>query len=306
MRILVTGGTGFVGRSLVRRLLEAGAQITLLTRLSKPNLEPRAKTIVLGSETWSQEAIGEAIKICSPEAIVHLAGCINAESFEALYEANVFLGERLMAAAQDEAPWARILIVGSAAEYGPPAGPDGLSSEDDAARPHSAYGIAKLAQTFHALARAGAGQPIVVARLFNPVGPGMPKGLAFSDFAAQLATGVGTLRTGDLNTERDFMDVNEAARILVELLSNAAAVGKIVNVCSGVAQSTRLCLERLIASCARPIEIVRDPALSRPSGVQRIMGSTRRLEKLGIQAASPDLNKALNALMRQAMNFPID
>lgn len=202
-----------------------------------------------------------------------------------------------MAAAGSVVPKARIVVAGTAAEYGPPAGGDGTSREDDNCRPVTAYGIAKLAQTLLALIRSGRGQPICIARIFNPVGPGMPDGLAFQDFARRLAAGPDQLATGDIETCRDFMDVEEAARILVELLTCSRAVGQVVNVCSGIAQPVRGGVERMLARAGSALRLVTDPALARPADVRSIRGDTTKLEAFGIRPASADIAQALDKLV---------
>ena len=296
MRVLLTGGTGFVGKAVCRRLACNGDVVGQLVRRT-PTGPPDNEPYVLGTGKWSEAAMAEAMSAFLPDAIIHLAGGPDALSIELLYELNVFLGERIMATAALICPEARILIVGSAAEYGAPAHPDGTSREDDIPRPGTHYGIAKLAQTLHALSRARSGQPIGVARLFNPVGPGMPHGLAFADFKIRLAHGANQLATGDIDSARDFMAVDDAARILSELIRCSGVVGKVVNVCSGVAQPVRHGLDRMILRTGRQIELVRNPAFDRPSAVRVSRGDTAGLEMLGILPAASDISSALDALM---------
>ena len=245
------------------------------------------------------EALETALRRAAPAALVHLVGGMR-NDIATLYRDNVVLGETVMEAMARAAPSARILVVGSAAEYGRPAR-DGVCREDDEPRPVTPYGIAKLAQTRHALLRAGRGQDVAVARLFNPVGPAMPQGLAFADIARRLAGRPEALATGDIDAARDFLDVEEAARILAGLVAHPHARGRVVNVCSGVASPLRPHVERLLARAARrfgrEIALRRDPALMRPSDVPSLGGSTERLRALGIAPASPAIDAALDALL---------
>ena len=295
MRLVITGGTGFVGRAAVAEALRVGAEVVLLTRDSAASAPPGVEILGLGHARWTEEALSSALRRIRPEAILHLAGGPGQEPLEGLYEANVFLGSRLLDAAREIVPDARVVVVGSAAEYGPPLGADGRSREDDPARPITAYGIAKLAQTLHALVAARAGQSVVAARLFNPVGPGMPRSLAFADFAAQIAGGGGHLVTGDIDTERDFIPVAEAARILLDLAVSDGAVGRIINVCSGRAQPVRWGVEHMLARSRRNIELV--VRGGHPAGVRTIFGDTAGLRALGIAPGSSDIGPALDGLL---------
>ena len=297
----LTGATGFVGRSLVRRLAERGDAPIVLRRASLAEArgaDGKGVEAIIVPEPWTREALEAALARARPDALVHLAGGMRSD-VAALYRDNVVVGETVMAAMERAAPLARTLVVGSAAEYGHPAR-DGVCREDDEAQPVSAYGIAKLAQTRHAMLRAGREQDVTVARLFNPVGPGMGEGLAFGDFARRLGLRPDRLRVGDIDSARDFLDVEEAARILVELLVHPKARGRIVNVCSGVATPLRPHVERQLARAARrrgrEIGLEQDPALLRPSDVPSLSGSTERLQTLGIAPASASIDAALDAL----------
>ena len=299
MRALVTGGTGFVGSALVRQLMGQSAAVGVMTR---SDTAPILQTTVfpMGSGPWSEDAIFRVIGTFRPDTIFHLIGGPQ-ESIAALYEVNVLTGERLMSAAARGAPDARIVLVGSAAEYGPPARPDGVLAEDAPCRPLTAYGVAKLAQALNGLVRARAGQPITIARLFNPVGPGMPGGLAFSAIAQRLVAASDTLATGNLDVARDFLDVDEAARIVAQLARTSAAVGEIVNVCSGVAVPLRVGVERMVARMGRPIRLFSDPGLLRPGDPPCIVGGVRKLEAIGIRPASPEIGPVLDRLLDQCL-----
>jgi nucleoside-diphosphate-sugar epimerase len=293
-RALVIGGTGFLGRQVVNELLGRNIAVTLFSRTEvapSDGITP----LCLGTSRWGVDTLAPAMAAAAPDLVLHLAGARHAASIEDYYEANTFLAERIMAAHLEATPEARLLLVGSAAEHGI-VGHDGLATEDDACLPSTPYGVSKHAQTLHGLARARGGQPIVIARLFNPVGPGMPSGLAFADFARRIAT-EDHLSVGNLDVSRDFLSVREAARIVVELSLSRGAIGHVVNVCSGVATPIRFGLELMIAKSGRQIQVARDSTLLRLHEVPSIRGSTQRLQDLGIEPATADIRRELYALM---------
>lgn len=295
MLALVTGANGFLGTHLVRYLVSTGASVVRVVRSSTG--DTRTTEMVLGTDRWAQSALSEALARIRPDVVFHLAGASRAVALEALYEANLFLTKRLLDAAAQLEPCPVVVVLGSAAEYGHPHTPGDASRETDPCLPISAYGIAKHAQTLQALAHARQGQPIVVARLFNPVGAGMPSGLALSDFARQILRGETTLRTGNLDVARDFINVGDAARAVVELSECPLAQGRVTNVCAGYAQNLRGLLERMIRIADRRVRIETDRLLFRAADVPLIYGDTHRIRALGIRAPSGDLTESLNALM---------
>jgi GDP-4-dehydro-6-deoxy-D-mannose reductase len=298
MRALLTGGSGFVGAALTRRLMKAGATVGHLTR-SGTMTPPKVQVIVLGEAPWSETAIASVIEAFKPDAIFHLAGGPRA-SLDDLYETNVFLAERLLVVAASSAAAARIVLIGSATEYGHPTTPDGVLDEDAECRPATAYGIAKLAQTLHGLVHARAGQRISIARLFNPVGPGMPASLAFAAFAQRLATGSPTLATGNIDVARDFFGVDDGARVIAEIAACDSAIGEVINVGSGIAQPLRPGVDRMAARTGRRVQLVCDPDLVRSNDPPVIVSGTRKLTALGIRPPSPDIGRALDALLDEA------
>lgn len=296
-RVLLTGGTGFVGQAVQLHLGNLGIATTTLTR--RPDSQA-PRHLCLGEGRWSTEAIAEAIAEARPSAIIHLAGASRAPTIDQLYETNVLLAERLMTAAQLAAPAAAVLLLGSAAEYGV-VKENGVADETDPCLPVSAYGITKLAQTLHGLARARSGQPVVIARLFNPVGVGMPLGLAFADFAQRLVSS-GRLEVGNIDVKRDFFPVREAARIICELAFKPEATGQVVNVCSGSAQPLRSGADHLVRCFGRSAEIVSNPQLFRANDVGIICGGTGRLKSLGIRPASPEILQELEQMMEALLD----
>src|SRR5262249_30255007 len=133
------------------------------------------------------------------------------------------------------------------------------------------------------------GVPVLVARLFNPVGAGMPERLALPEFAGQIGAGMATLHVGDLDVARDFIHVTEAARLIVALASDPANFGRVVNVCSGVSIPLRQMVEQMIRRAGRPIELLTDPARLRPGEMRDLRGDTSRLRAAGLRVTPLDI-----------------
>jgi GDP-4-dehydro-6-deoxy-D-mannose reductase len=177
-----------------------------------------------------------------PDWVVHLAG--STRPGPQLWRANVGTTLGLAMGLAGSAPRARLLGIGSAAEYGPGGGAP--LDERAPAAPVSEYGRCKLAQTLLTTSVAARfGLHALVARPFNLVGPGLPAHLVAGRLCAQFAQldTDGEIELLHCDTSRDFVDVRDAADAYWRLVREAEP--GIYNVCSGTAVSLR----RLVALC---------------------------------------------------------
>lgn len=276
-RAIVTGADGFLGRHLVRELEGRGVAVTPLVR--------RPGAAMAGSVAPAMDwvlRIREIIDQTAPDVIFQLAGRTRGTAAE-LEQANLGLTRSVMAALDALGASPLLVCCGSAAEYGA-AIADGVPvAETVRCAPAGPYGATKLAQTRAVLDHAAAtGAPVLVARIFNAIGPGMPPHLALGDFASQLARrpGPDMLRVGNLGICRDFVDVADVAAAMVRLAANPAARG-IVNICSGVPTPLYRLVERLIAVSGRRVSIEPVAERMRPGELAVIIGSTDRLREFG-------------------------
>lgn len=246
-RALVTGGTGFLGSELGRELVAHGADVTAVGRSSGDVTDPRAV----------RRLVAEA----RPTHVYHLAGARDGELDE-LLRVNAWGTVNVLEAVAAEAPRARVLVVGSAAEYGETSREP--VAEDHPLRPVTDYGVAKAAQELAAVAvEARRGLHLMRVRLFNVLGPGEPTSFVASAIAGQIAAiQAGAehppLRTGDLSTRRDFVDVRDVARAL-RLAATSGETGAVYNICSGVATPIRRLVDELLAVAGVDIAVESTP-----------------------------------------------
>lgn len=297
----VTGASGFIGRHLVATLEQTGWRVAVARHGSGAGRGPN-----LGPFPWTATRIRAALSEVGPDVVFHLAGLSRASSAAELFQANtVAVAELLDAAAQENcAP--KVVLAGSAAEYGR-VPPEAIPvTEAHPCRPITDYGVSKHAQTLLGLARSSSGQPVLIARIWNPVGAGMPSHLALSNFAAQITTMPpkgGFLRVGNLDVARDFIDVWELARLLVRLAEHPDATG-VVNLCSGRAYVLRELVESLVRWSGRNIKLVQDPSRIRVGELPLLYGDTSRLESFGLRPVAPDFDTILPRLLAVAAHPP--
>src|SRR5260370_4192438 len=170
MRLLVIGGSGFLGWHVWQRATAAGAAVVTAGRAGLPD-SPGHRQVDLA--TGDPASIAEMIASVAPDAIANCAGAtaggpdvlapVNVTGTYALVRAMLLAGTR-----------ARLVHLGSAAEYGR-AEPGVPVDESAPPRPVTPYGATKLAGTRLVQLGRAAGLDAVVLRVFNPVGAGAPE-----------------------------------------------------------------------------------------------------------------------------------
>ncbi len=200
-----------------------------------------------------------------------------------LIRTNVTGVSNILAAAREHAPTCRIVLAGSAAEYGR-VDPAHLPIRETAVcEPVGEYGRTKLVATVLALefARTSALE-IDVVRPFNVVGPGVPRHLLVGALIerireAQSAGVASAIHVGNVDTTRDFVAAEDVAGGIVGLLEKEHECG-IYNLCSGRAVSIREVLLTLLSFARVPLTWEIDPRLVRPEDVPVSFGSYAKAE----------------------------
>ena len=242
-RVLVTGGTGFLGRPLVEALVPIAGQIVVAARSSA--LVPsgvRSSVTDLAREGASTSLVQET----RPDTVFHLAGRRPASAGEpasATLGLNTLAAVELMTVCADLGV-SRLVLVGTADEYGDQAVP---VSEDAPLRPITIYGASKAAASLHALAlHRSHGLPVVIVRPFSVYGPGAPASMFLAE-AVDCAVRGEPFRMTHGTQRRDFVFVDDVVRGVLAAASAERAVGRAFNLGSGESHRLRDVAERLWA-----------------------------------------------------------
>ena len=308
MRVLILGGTGFVGTHLARACIEAGDETFVASRSAGRvvrNLALDAHVARLTADVTDEPSLVAAVAAARPDRIFHLAGHASVSasfgSEEEILRTNVLGTLHVLRAAREKAPHARFLYVGSAEEYG--RSENQPLREDEPLRPLTPYGVSRASASLIALRFALAEKLHVVrTRSFNHTGPGQGRTYAAPSFAHQVieARARGERRfavsVGDLTVRRDFAGVSAVVRAYRALLEKGAS-GEVYNVCSGVALSLEELLRRIgalagVEPLPRP-----DPALVRRVDVPVLHGDPARLEATVGFSLRDSLDEDLRALV---------
>ena len=258
MRLLVLGGSGFLGGHVRRRARAAGLDVVTAGRSGLPD-SPGHRVVDLAADDPAR--IAAMLAEVSPDAVVNCAGA-TAGLPETLVAANVNGTYALVKAMLLAAMPARLVHLGSAAEYGR-AEPGIPVSERAAPRPAGLYGSTKLAGSRLVDLAAAAGLESVVLRVFNPVGPGAPRTGLPGRLAAELrqAAAHGTdVRVGPLDAVRDFVDARDVADAAVAAAAATRPPRPVLNIGSGRAVPVRAMVNELLAISGSAATVHEDAA----------------------------------------------
>ena len=291
MNVLVTGIGGFVGGHLVD-FLRAEHPDMGIAGILRPGREApetmREGVRLIEADLEDAASVEAAVAAVRPRRIVHLAGQSSVhESWlnpAATLRNNLIGLLNVFEAVRRRKLSPRVLVVGSAEEYGavdPDAPP---ITEDAPLRPLSPYAVSKVAQGFLALQYALSREMAVVrTRTFPHTGPGRGAAFAESSFARQIAEVEAgrrrpVLEVGNLDAIRDFTDVRDVVRAYWMLLERGNP-GEVYNVCSGRGRSIGDVLRALLEISGVHVDLKVDRERLRPSDLPALVGDPTRLRE---------------------------
>jgi len=243
-RYLVTGGAGFIGSHLSELLLREGHEVVVLDDLSTGRLdnvkhlesESRFDYVI---ESVANEPLLQNI-IDNMDAVFHLAAGVGVMSVVQspvhTIESTLF-GTELVLHAASMAGSKKVLITSSSEVYGKGTKVPFEEADDMLFGPTSksrwSYGCSKAIDEFLALAyHKQMKLPVVIARLFNTVGPRQvgDYGMVLPRFVNQALSGGPITVFGDGEQSRCFVDVGDVVDALYKLMQSKKAEGQVVNV----------------------------------------------------------------------------
>jgi nucleoside-diphosphate-sugar epimerase len=225
------------------------------------------------------EEVDGLVAGAAPDVIVHCAAISSVTHGEALdYYATNVLGVKNMLAAAAKLPGRpRFIFISTAGVYGNQ--PVEHLHEGLAPLPVHDYGMSKFCAERWVSIYADQLDTTII-RPFNIVGPKQNKTFIVPKLAKAFATGKKTIQLGNLDVYRDYIDIDLSCEILIELIQAKAAVGEIVNLCTGHG----ICLRDMITAMEKlagyTIEVEQTPEFIRKFEVWRLLGSSDKLVSL--------------------------
>ena len=249
-RILVTGGAGFVGSNLVKRLLRESARVTVLDDLFTgrlENLPAQGFEFVKGSVT--EPALVEKL-VTANDLVFHLAArniVVSTKNPREDFETNIGGTLNVLLAAR-AAGGKRVVYTSSTSVYG---NPRHLPiNEDDHLSLLTPYAVSKLAGENYCMAfYESYGLPSTAVRYSNIYGPGQDPANPYcgvvAKFIESLFAGEPPVIHGDGNQTRDFTFIDDAVEATLLALTSERALGEVFNVGTGVETSVNQLAETL-------------------------------------------------------------
>lgn len=259
--VLVTGGTGFVGRRLTHALRTAGRPTRLLVRRPLAIEGAESKQVDFADAAALSDAAVGCIAVCHLAARAHVLGAAPGDAQALFDDANVALSTRLAEAAFD-AGVRRFVFVSSIGAVGTHSEPGAPLSEASPCHPTSPYGRSKLkAERQLQEVAARRGRELVIVRPPLVHGPGAPGNLA--RMTRWVAKGV-PLPFGGLRNQRSLVHVDNLAAALLQCLDDPRAAGQTFHLRDAQDYSTTEILQAAGRSCGRAARLFRlpTPALS--------------------------------------------
>src|SRR3954463_2958628 len=272
MRVLITGGAGFVGSHLAEALLDRGDEVFILDNLSTGSidnvvhLKPNPKFHYTIDTVSNEPVLAELVDRC--DIVVHLAAAVGVklivEQPVHTIETNVHGTEVVLKHANKKK---KLVVIASTSEvYGKSTDVPFREDADlvlGATTKHRwAYACSKMIDEFLALAYWKERKlPVIIVRLFNTVGPRQTGqyGMVLPGFVRQALENKPLTVYGDGSQRRCFCSVFDVGAALVRLPQSPAAAGKVVNVGSQEEVTIQDLAERVRALCRSKSEIVHVP-----------------------------------------------
>lgn len=286
MKVLITGGAGFIGSNLSRILLESGSasEVRVLDDLSTGSLKNLAglDVVFIEGSILDFDALIAAAK--GVDSIVHL-GAIpsvprSVANPRASHDANATGTLNVLEAAR-EVGVGHVVVASSSSVYG--SNPKLPKNEEDYTRPMSPYAVSKLATEGYALAFQSAyGMKTLAFRFFNVYGPGQAAGHSYAAVVPKFMDAALAGRPlevhGDGTQSRDFTFVDTVCEVISKAIIGRVSSNSPVN----LAFSTNTTLLELIDALEEQLEtkIARNFVSPRVGDVKASQADSSRLEKL--------------------------
>lgn len=247
-RVLITGGSGFIGATLARAELAAGRDVHLLLR-------PEARTGRLAelagrftrhdADLRDAGAVRRAVGAARPDVVYHLAthGAHPSECDRGTTLATNLTGTANLLDALAGRDYRALVHAGSSSEYGHK---DRPMTSADALEPRGDYGVTKAAATLLCRAEALRGAPVCVVRIFSAYGPLEDPTRLASAVLGSCARGVPPRVTAG-HQPRDWVYVDDVVELLRRAAECPAARGRILHAGGGRRQTVRDLVETAVS-----------------------------------------------------------
>ncbi len=229
-KVLITGGSGGLAKAIIEAI-ESLSSYELYVSCRRKDTDYN-----LLCDVTDEKQLLSLLDSVDPELIIHLAATFSSD-FNHAYQTNVQSTQHMLEYIKKHKKNTRILLIGSAAEYGLVQVNENPIAEEHVLKPVSVYGITKSWQTQLIGMYAEDGVDVLCARIFNLYGENISDRLFPGHFQNQirqvLAGGLSKIDVGNLSNIRDYISTMDAANQIMDIISLGKS-GGIYHVASGI------------------------------------------------------------------------
>lgn len=281
-KYLITGANGFAGRHVCKYLCKHVSNSEIVgIDVNEDSLGVKDYDVLIGN-VLDYDFINKVIREVKPDTIIHLAGIIQSIYFTEVYKVCLISTWNILESVRNVNPEVLVISTGSSAEYGRIDMKSLPIIESSICNPITTNGIGKYMATLmlqnytniYALRT-------MIVRPFQLIGKGISEKLVPGAFYKEIClakeSNVSEIKVGNLNSYRDFVDIEDFAEALYQL-SRSPRSGEIFNICSGVPVKILDLLTMMIKKSGKDFQIVADPTkLKREADIDMIYGSFEKI-----------------------------
>ena len=295
-KILISGGTGFIGSHLIPKLVEREHDVWSLERYVTGRYSESKNIKTVFGDLRSHFAVRNIIRQVQPDFVIHLAA-ISAVSYSyehpnEVMDTNLVGTINLAESCLREVPnFKQFLFASTSETYGNQT--EIPIKETATLYPNSPYAVAKTAATMYLeYMRDAYNFPITLCTPFNTYGRIKNRHFVTERILTQMLEGAKELRLGDPDPVRDLVFRDDHLNAYLTMLKNVDAVGEKVNFCTGKGYS----IAELVSHCAEATgwsgEVVWYTIPKRPLDIDVLIGDNTKARSLG-WTPKYDLNAGL-------------
>ncbi len=282
MRVLVTGGTGFIGSHLIPELVKRQYDVWNLERYVTGRIGKFHRYQTVYADLNDGFTVRKAVRTVQPEAVIHLASIspvsYSYEHPQEVMQTNLIGTINLAEACLREAHnFKQFLFAGTSEEYGN----NGfeVQTEGNPLRPASPYAVSKVAcEKYLGYMKEAYDFPVTILRPFNTYGRKEDYHFLIEKTIVQMLT-QDKVHLVDPTPIRDWMYVEDHVNAYLTCLGNEKAIGEVFNFCTGKGYSVKDTVELIAKLVGFKGEVVWGSAPQRPTESRIIVGSYEKAKK---------------------------
>lgn len=283
MRILITGGTGFIGSHLIPKLVEKGNDVWELQRYVTGRIGSFHRIKTVYADLTDDFAVRKAVKMAKPETVIHMAA-ISAVAYsyehpQEVIEANLMGTINLAEAClRENSNVDQFMFAGTSEEYGN----NGFETQTETNQlsPASPYAVSKVAsEKYLSYMKEAYDFPVTILRPFNTYGRREDYHFMIEKTVVQMLTQK-VVRLIDPAPVRDWMYIDDHVGAYLTCLANKKTIGEVFNFCTGKGIAVKDTVEKIAELAGFKGEVQWNSGPQRPTESKIIIGSYEKAKQV--------------------------